>query len=67
MLIQRDIIHLYKRDIAQYDLAKLHIEEIFNLIPAELSKTRFILKASEARFALRTASLALKRRGGTTV
>jgi predicted AAA+ superfamily ATPase len=55
MLIQRDIIHLYKRDIAQYDPGeKLHIEEIFNLIPSELNaqNKRFILKSlnEKARF-----------------
>lgn len=47
MAIQQDIIRLYKRDIAQYDPNnKLHIEEIFNLIPSELNakNKRFILK-----------------------
>ncbi len=45
--VQQDIIRLYKRDIAQYDLDnKLYIEEIFNLIPPELNakNKRFILK-----------------------
>lgn len=45
---QQDILHLYKRDIAQYDPArKLHLSEIFELIPAELnaSNKRFILKS----------------------
>lgn len=45
--VQRDIIRLYKRDIAQYDRGnKLYIEEIFNLIPPELNakNKRFILK-----------------------
>jgi predicted AAA+ superfamily ATPase len=47
MAIQKDIIRLYKRDIAQYDPGdKLLIEEIFDLIPPELnaSNKRFILK-----------------------
>ena len=47
MTVQQDIIRLYKRDIAQYDLNnKLYIEEIFNLIPPELNakNKRFILK-----------------------
>lgn len=45
--IQKDIIKLYKRDIAQYDSNnKLSIEEIFDLIPPELNakNKRFILK-----------------------
>lgn len=44
---QQDIIHLYKRDIAQYDPGhKLNISEIFDLIPSELNAAnkRFILK-----------------------
>ena len=47
MTIQQDIIRLYKRDIAQYDLKdKLYLEEIFELIPPELNakNKRFILK-----------------------
>ena len=47
MQVQRDIIRLYKRDIAQYDPQnKLYIEEIFDLIPSELDakNKRFILK-----------------------
>ncbi|MDE6483209.1 MAG: ATP-binding protein [Rikenellaceae bacterium] len=47
MDIQRDIIRLYKRDIAKYDPDnKLYIEEIFDLIPPELNakNKRFILK-----------------------
>ena len=47
MAVQQDIVRLYKRDIAQYDLDnKLYIEEIFNLIPPELNakNKRFILK-----------------------
>ncbi len=45
--VQRDIINLYKRDIAQYDYNnKLYIEEIFDLIPPELNtkNKRFIFK-----------------------
>ncbi len=48
MSVQQDIIRLYKSDIAQYDPNnKLHIEEIFNLIPPELNakNKRFILKS----------------------
>lgn len=47
MAVQRDIIQMYKRDIAQYDPEqKLYIEEIFDLIPPELNakNKRFILK-----------------------
>ena len=47
MAVQKDIIKLYKRDIAQYDSnSKLSIEEIFELIPPELNakNKRFILK-----------------------
>lgn len=47
MQVQQEIITLYKRDIAQYDPNnKLHIEEIFDLIPPELNakNKRFILK-----------------------
>ena len=47
MVVQQDIIRLYKRDIAQYaPNNKLYIEEIFNLIPPELNakNKRFILK-----------------------
>jgi predicted AAA+ superfamily ATPase len=46
-LAQQDIIRLYKKDIAQYSPDhKLHLEEIFNLIPPELNtkNKRFILK-----------------------
>ena len=45
--VQRSILRLYRRDIAQYDRAdKLRIEEIFELIPPELNakNKRFILK-----------------------
>lgn len=48
MEIQQDIIHLYKRDIAQYALEqKLSLSEIFELIPPELNAAnkRFILKS----------------------
>lgn len=47
MRLQRDIIRLYKFDIAQYDPdQKLQIEEIFDLIAPELNakNKRFILK-----------------------
>ncbi len=47
MALQRDIIRMYKRDIAQYDPQnKLYIEDIFDLIPPELNakNKRFILK-----------------------
>lgn len=45
---QQAILHLYKRDIAQYDpTQKLNINEIFDLIPPELNAAnkRFILKS----------------------
>lgn len=47
LAVQQEIIQLYKKDIAKYDLDnKLYIEEIFNLIPPELNakNKRFILK-----------------------
>lgn len=52
---QREILRLYRRDIAQYDPKnKFAIEEIFNLIPPELNapNKRFILKSlnEKARF-----------------
>lgn len=45
--VQHDILQLYRRDIAKYDPEeKLHITEIFDLIPSELNSKnkRFILK-----------------------
>ena len=53
---QRDIIRTYKRDITKYEKErKLQIEEIYNLIPAELNakNKRFVLKelSEKARFA----------------
>ncbi len=47
MDIQRNILQLYKKDIAQYDLTrKLYIQDIFDLIPSELNaqNKRFVLK-----------------------
>ena len=47
MQVQQEIWQLYQRDIAQYDSArKLYIEDIFRMIPPELSakNKRFILK-----------------------
>ena len=47
MAVQKDIIAMYKRDIAQYDTNnKLLLNEIFDLIPPELNakNKRFILK-----------------------
>lgn len=47
LAVQREIVWLYKKDIAKYDPDnKLYIEEIFNLIPPELNakNKRFILK-----------------------
>ena len=56
MMLQADIINLYKQDIAKYDHKhKLLLEEIFNLIPPELNakNKRFILKNlnEKSRFA----------------
>lgn len=45
--VQKAILRLYKKDISQYDPeSKLYIEDIFDLIPAELNaqNKRFILK-----------------------
>lgn len=67
--MQKDIINLYKRDIAQYDPAhKLNIREIFDLIPPELNAAnkRFILKSlnKNAKFErLRDDFLWLKNAG----
>lgn len=44
---QKSIIRLYKKDIAKYDPQnKLHLEDIFDLIPSELNSKnkRFLLK-----------------------
>ncbi len=52
---QKAIIHLYKMDIGKYDPQhKLYIEEIFELIPAELNakNKRFILKNLNENFKL---------------
>lgn len=53
--VQKSIITLYKRDIAKYDQEdKLHIENIFDMIPSELNSQnrRFIMKdmGEKARF-----------------
>ncbi len=45
--IQQSILQMYRKDISQYDPeSKLYIEDIFDLIPAELNaqNKRFILK-----------------------
>lgn len=47
MQVQQDIIALYRRDISKYaDRDKLHIKEVFDLLPSELDakNKRFILK-----------------------
>lgn len=47
MDIQRNILQLYRKDIAQYDFKrKLYLQDIFDLIPSELNaqNKRFILK-----------------------
>ena len=51
--IQQSILALYKKDISKYDPEnKLYIEDIFNLIPSELSakNKRFILKSLSENF-----------------
>ncbi len=48
MEVQRNILNLYKKDIAQYDrMRKLYIQDIFDLIPSELNaqNKRFVLKS----------------------
>jgi len=53
MAVQRGILALYKKDIAKYDPKnKLYLEEIFNLIPAELNaqNKRFVLKNLNENF-----------------
>lgn len=52
---QRNIIALYKKDIAKYDPKnKLYLEDIFDLIPSELNakNKRFILKNLNEHFKL---------------
>ena len=47
LAVQKSILHMYREDISQYDPQnKLYIEDIFDLIPAELNSQnkRFILK-----------------------
>ncbi len=47
LAVQKSILRMYKEDISQYDPQnKLYIEDIFDLIPAELNSQnkRFILK-----------------------
>lgn len=51
--VQQSIIRLYKKDISKYDPSdKLYIEEIYDLIPAELNakNKRFILKNLNENF-----------------
>lgn len=51
--VQKGIVQLYKKDIAKYDPEeKLYLEDIFNLIPAELNSKnkRFILKNLNENF-----------------
>ncbi len=72
MELQREIIRLYKRDIAQYDPAnKLYIEEIFDLIPPELNakNKRFILKELNkgAKFAHYENSFLWLKRAGVAI
>ena len=52
---QKAIIEMYKKDISKYDPKnKLHIEDIFNLIPSELNaqNKRFIMKNIHDNFKL---------------
>ena len=66
---QLEILHLYRRDISQYDRHnKFAIEEIFNLIPSELNaqNKRFILKNlnEKARFSRYENSFLWLQRAG---
>ena len=66
---QLEILHLYRRDISQYDRNnKFAIEEIFNLIPSELNaqNKRFILKSlnEKARFSRYENSFLWLQRAG---
>ena len=66
---QLEILHLYRRDISQYDRNnKFAIEEIFNLIPSELNaqNKRFILKNlnEKARFSRYENSFLWLQRAG---
>ena len=54
---QQDILQMYLRDITQYDPKnKLHIEEIFKLIPPELNAAnkRFVLKSLHNKARMRS-------------
>ena len=53
--VQRDVVRLYRQDIAKYDHeSKLRINEVYSLIPSELNaqNKRFVLKSlnENARF-----------------
>lgn len=53
LAVQKSIIQMYRQDISQYDPQnKLYIEDIFDLIPAELNSQnkRFILKKLNENF-----------------
>ena len=72
LLIQKNIIQLYKRDISQYDKDnKLYIEDIFNLIPSELNakNKRFILKNlnNNAKFNMYQNSFLWLQRAGVAI
>lgn len=72
LVVQQEIIRLYKRDIAQYDPNnKLYIEEIFNLIPPELNakNKRFILKRlnENAKFAHHENSFLWLKKAGVAL
>lgn len=46
LMLQRDIVELYRMDIAKYAPNKPHVKSIFDAIPAELAQAnkRFVLK-----------------------
>lgn len=70
--LQRDIIHLYRKDISQYDLQrKLQIAEVFDLIPSELNakNKRFILKSlnEKSRFSRYEESFVWLKEAGVSI
>lgn len=52
--IQRDILKLYRQDIARYARNKMHVRAIFDAIPAELSKQNKRFKLSDLSKTART-------------
>lgn len=52
--IQKDILRLYRKDIARYARNKIHVQAIFDAIPAELNKKNKRFKLSDIAKSART-------------